>query len=128
MGSMIRSMIRCCRMIGNGITCLQHLLLPFAQFVLTFIFSLVLQRSYLAQNSRLRFGHYRLPAHSFYLSLNDSPYCTRNEDLIACNASYLLFNIVLKIFIKLYLLLSTICFTNNVLCISVQSIDNIQMV
>lgn len=54
----------------------------------TFFFS---SRHLIVYFSLLRLDHDRLPAHYFYLSPNDSLYCTRHDDPVKCDFPHLLF-------------------------------------
>jgi len=59
-------------------------ILPFPWF-----HKIPIPRRIIVSFSRLRFGHGRLPAHSYYLSLNDSPL---HDGSFLRNSSHLLFN------------------------------------
>lgn len=73
--------------IGNGY--LQHLKHIFVHFILSWFQNIPILRKIIVSYSRFLFG---FPIHSFYLSLNNFPYCTSLRDLIVSNTFYLLFN------------------------------------
>lgn len=58
----------------------------------TWFSNLNLSRTSITQFSRLRVGHYLLPSHSYKLSLNDSPYCTKHSEEIICDLSHIIFS------------------------------------
>jgi hypothetical protein len=98
---------------GLGITYLHHLrrlLFPSVLFYPFPGFTMFLYRTNFLYC--LRFGQNHLPAHLFYLFLNDSLYCTRYQGLIKYNVFYLLFDF--PDILHSHRLLSTIYITNNV--------------
>jgi len=39
-------------------------------------------------------GHYLLPSHSYKLSLNDSPYCTKDPEEVICDLSLIILSYI----------------------------------
>jgi hypothetical protein len=57
----------------------------------TWFDNLKLLRTSIIKFNRLRVGHHLLPSHSYILSLNDSPYCTKHPEEIICDLSHIIF-------------------------------------
>jgi hypothetical protein len=58
----------------------------------TWFNNLKLSRLSIIQYSRLWVGHYLLPSHTYKLSLNGSPYCTKQPEEVICDLSHIIFS------------------------------------